>query len=101
MADDYEVYSSASKLEYFECGRDVVKVMERMLTESRFTGHFCTSIKADKKSDMKFVDVNARLCAAQVYTPKIFADVTIPLAFFTRFDMLEQHNIQKPSWMVG
>lgn len=63
------------------CSMSVVRQVSRMMNLAKYTGAFCVDIKLDSLGNMKFMEVNARMCASMVTYRSLFLSTYLPLAF--------------------
>jgi hypothetical protein len=71
------------------CGADVVKAVDTMMREARYSGVFCIDFKRDRRGQVKFLEVNPRFCLSLALYGSLFTAVYLPLAF-----ALEETRVQ-------
>ena len=63
------------------CGVEVAEVIPTIISMGQYTGSFCIDFKSNSQGEIKFYEVNPRLCSNMAKKMKIFKSIFVPLAF--------------------
>mmetsp|Transcript_22570 Transcript_22570/g.32998 ORF Transcript_22570/g.32998 Transcript_22570/m.32998 type:complete len:340 (-) Transcript_22570:223-1242(-) len=93
---------AVNSTQYVSCGRDVARVVSAMFANLEpYTGLFCLNFKTNSTGHLKFMEVNARVCATMVISP-VLAFVSVPLAFAIRDDIATAGGqLSHPMWYTN
>lgn len=62
------------------CSAEIAQVTRKMLSQTSYTGPFCSSIKSDKLFRPKMLEINARFCGPMAVTDALFIATFVPLS---------------------
>ena len=83
---------------YSPCGVETLSVLNRVFAPPvNYTGPFCADLKANANGDIKFLEINARMCGSMPYSDALFLETYIPLAFAIARDV---HSKDTPKWFT-
>lgn len=64
---------------FLPCSTEIVDVTRKMMAKTSYTGAFCSSLKSDKLSRPKMLEINARFCGPMAVTDALFISTFVPL----------------------
>jgi hypothetical protein len=63
------------------CTYNLAKTVVVMMREARYAGVFCIDFKTNVNGQVKFLEVNPRLCSTLAVSASLFSSMYVPLAF--------------------
>lgn len=71
----------SSSFRMASCGLQLVYSVRKMAQLGKYSGAFCVNFKMDNRKNIKFLEVNARMCAGVSRIENLFISTYLPLAF--------------------
>ena len=77
---------------YTNCGIEMTEFISKMILKGNYTGPFCVDYKSNSNHELRYFEVNPRLCGRVPYYKHLFVASFIPLLFASHYQAVPFAN---------